>query len=201
MLEISVNIALPPLNKSFKAVVPRPFSFFFFVWWDPCRAINTNSHIHNVFTWMAFFFFTPCWLHKYDNTIFPQKKTLWSCNCWCVGLISLSFFFSQFQFSFVLPLKLAEAGHYSRSCIHYLQPLISGRVVGCFNYLSVYFDTTTSSKSKKKRNGFWYCLKGWNNYARGLRTNLTPHHYFMRDRMLLLPCSPSYTPLHTVLQT
>ena len=154
MLEISVNIALPPLNKSFKAVVPRPFSFFFF-----CLVGPLQSHQHKLphsrcFHLNGFFFFTPCWLHKYDNTIFPQKKTLWSCNCWCVGLISLSFFFSQFQFSFVLPLKLAEAGHYSRSCIHYLQPLISGRVVGCFNYLSVYFDTTTSSKSKKKKKWF-----------------------------------------------
>lgn len=94
-----------------------------FVWWTPAEPSTKATIFTNAFMWMDFFFFffTRCWLYKYDNTIFPHKKDIVILKLLMCRL-DLSFFF----FSSNSPLcyhsnwqKLdITAGHASIICNH-----------------------------------------------------------------------------------
>lgn len=68
-----------------------------FVWWTPAEPSTKATIFTNAFMWMDFFFFFSRGVDYISMiTLFSlTKKTLWSWNCWCVGLISLFFFFSS----------------------------------------------------------------------------------------------------------
>lgn len=127
-----------------------------FIWWTPAEPSTQATIFTNAFIWMDFFFSTRCWLYKYDNTIFPHKKTLWSWNCWCVGLISF-FFFS-------VPILLCATTQTGRSWT--LQPvmhplsvttyLLEGR--GMFHvFISVFWYQYQQQKKKRKKKK-WFLL-------------------------------------------
>lgn len=122
-----------------------------FIWWTPAEPSTQATIFTNAFIWMDFFFSTRCWLYKYDNTIFPHKKTLWSWNCWCVGLIPFFFFFSSNS-----PLcyhsnwqKLdITAGHASIICNHL--SLGGSWDVSCI-YQCILIPIPAAKKKKKKK--------------------------------------------------